>query len=51
MRCIQAGYGASAMLLAWDFGESTDGLLWSPLSEENAEWIWKNLLDPALVFG
>lgn len=50
MRCIQAGYGASAMLLAWDFAESPGGLVWRPMSPENAEWIWENLLDPSLVF-
>jgi hypothetical protein len=51
MRCIQAGYAASAMLLAWNFIQSPDGLIWQPLSEDNAEWVWKNLLDPNLVFG
>jgi hypothetical protein len=50
LRCIQAGYGASAMLLAWDFAESPDGLAWHGLAKESGDWIWQNLLDPSLVF-
>ncbi|MGA8597942.1 MAG: hypothetical protein WB676_24770 [Bryobacteraceae bacterium] len=49
-RCIQAGYGASVMLLAWDFADGPDGLAWHGLSEKEGEWIWENLLDPHLVF-
>jgi hypothetical protein len=51
MRCIQAGYAASAMLLRWEFAETADGLEWRSLSETEADWIWRNLLDPRLVFG
>jgi hypothetical protein len=51
VRCIQAGYAASAMLLAWDFAESPEGLAWRPLTEPDAKWIWKHLLDPQLAFG
>jgi len=51
MRCLQAGYAASAMLLAWNFAESADGLEWHSPSESDAKWIWRNLLDPGLVFG
>lgn len=50
MRCLQAGYAGSAMLLAWDFAESAEGLKWHSPSESDAEWIWRNLLDPSLVF-
>jgi hypothetical protein len=51
MRCIQAGYATSAMLLTWHFAESASGLEWRSLSQADAEWIWGNLLDPKLVFG
>jgi len=51
MRCLQAAYAASTMLLAWKFVDSTDGLEWHPALESDAEWIWRNLLDPSLVFG
>jgi hypothetical protein len=51
MRCIQAGYAASAMLLTWEFAETADGLEWRSLCETDADWIWRNLLDPGLVSG
>jgi hypothetical protein len=51
MRCLQAGYAASAMLLAWKFKDSAHGLEWHPFSASDGEWVWRNLLDPELVFG
>ncbi len=51
MRCIQAGYAASAMLLSWEFAESASRIEWESLSRLDADWIWRNLLDPRLVFG
>ena len=50
IRCLQAGYAASAMLLCWTFAESdSGGLEWSSLSPTDADWIWRNLLDPNLT--
>jgi hypothetical protein len=51
MRCIQGGYAASAMLLTWEFSETAGVLERHSLSETEADWIWRNLLDPGLVFG
>lgn len=51
MRCLQCGYAACAMLLAWQFADSPDGLEWHAFSERDAEWVWSHVLDPALVFG
>jgi hypothetical protein len=41
----------ASVLLAWDFAETPEGLAWHPLTGADAEWIWKNLLDPRLAFG
>ena len=50
MRCLQAGYGASAMLLGWRFDDDGAGFAaWGPNHEE-VDWIWNNILDPNLVF-
>jgi hypothetical protein len=50
MRCLQAGYGASAMLLRWSFDDDMPNLIASAPSEEDLAWIWKEILDPRLVF-
>jgi hypothetical protein len=50
-RCIQAGYAASAMLLAWTFEESGNRVIGTAPGEPQLRWIWQNLLDPSLVFG
>lgn len=50
MRCIQGAYAASAMLLAYEFADTADGLAWRPFSEPDAEWVWQNLLDPEISF-
>ena len=51
MRCLQAGYAASAMLLTWTFHESGDRVFGTGPSEDELKWIWRNLLDPGLVWG
>jgi hypothetical protein len=51
VRCLQAGYAASAMLLAWTFDQSGDRLSGTPPSKDELRWIWQNLLDPRMVFG
>jgi hypothetical protein len=50
MRCLQAGYAASAMLLTWTFEESGDGVLATEPGDSELKWIWQNLLDPGLVW-
>lgn len=51
MRCLQGGYGASAMLLRWSFDDEMPDLVASAPCEEDLAWIWKEILDPQLVFG
>jgi hypothetical protein len=50
MRCLQAGYGASAMLLFWRFEDDRSGLLARGPDREEVAWVWHNILDPNLVF-
>jgi hypothetical protein len=50
-RCLQAGYAASAMLLAWSFRESADRVVGTAPGPVELRWIWQNILDPELVFG
>lgn len=49
-RCLQAGYGASALLLRWRFDDGMPNLVASAPGEEDVAWIWNEILDPQLVF-
>jgi hypothetical protein len=50
VRCLQAGYGASALLLRWSFDDDMTNLVASGPGEEDIAWIWHEILDPQLVF-
>jgi hypothetical protein len=50
MRCLQAGYGASAMLLCWSFEDNGPGFVARGPNHEEVAWVWNNILDPNLVF-
>jgi hypothetical protein len=50
MRCLQAGYGASALLLSWDFDDDSPGFVATAPEQARVEWIWEHILDPHLVF-
>ncbi|HYW37347.1 MAG TPA: hypothetical protein VE957_04470 [Terriglobales bacterium] len=49
-RCLQAGYGASALLLRWSFDDGMPNLVASAPVEKDMAWIWSEILDPQLVF-
>jgi hypothetical protein len=49
-RCLQAGYGASALLLRWSFDDDMPHLVASVPREKDMAWIWSEILDPQLVF-
>jgi hypothetical protein len=49
-RCLQAGYGASALLLRWSFDDEMPQLVASAPGEKDMAWIWNEILDPKLVF-
>jgi hypothetical protein len=50
MRCLQAGYGASALLLRWSFADGMPNLVASAPGEKDMAWIWKDIRNPQLVF-
>ncbi len=50
MRCLQAGYGASALLLNWNFDENAPRFVASTPEQAHVDWIWEQILDPHLVF-
>jgi hypothetical protein len=50
VRCLQAGYGACALLLRWSFDDGMTNLVANGPREEDMAWIWKEILDPQLVF-
>jgi hypothetical protein len=50
VRCLQAGYGAYALLLRWSFDDDMTNLVANGPREEDMAWIWKEILDPQLVF-
>jgi hypothetical protein len=49
-RCLQAGYGASAILLRWSFDDEMPDLIAGTPRERDMAWIWEEILDPQLVF-
>jgi hypothetical protein len=49
-RCLQAGYGACALLLRWSFDDGMPNLVASTPGEKDRAWIWNEILDPQLVF-
>lgn len=49
-RCLQARYGASAILLQWSFDEEMPHFVASLPSEKSMASIWNEILDPHLVF-
>jgi hypothetical protein len=51
MRCLQAGYAASALLLRWDFDDDVPDHVVSGPEEDDIAWVLQNILDPGFVFG
>lgn len=49
VRCLQAGYGASALLLRWSFDDEMPQLV-ARAPGEGDIWIWHEILDPDLAF-
>ena len=49
VRCLQGGYGASALLLRWSFNEELPDLVANSPGAGD-EWIWNEILDPDLAF-
>ena len=49
MRCLQAGYGAAALLLRWSFDDEMPNLVAAAPGEKDG-WIWDEILNPQLSF-
>ena len=49
VRCLQAGYGASALLLRWSFDDEMPQLV-ARAPGEGDIWIWHEILNPELAF-